>query len=38
VEALDAGAAPRIVLAATHEAMLDYVPLEKLKKYALDLN
>jgi hypothetical protein len=38
VEALEAGAAPRIVLAATHEAMLDYVPLEKLKKYALDLN
>ncbi len=38
VEALQAGAAPRLVLAATHEAMLEYVPLAELKKYALDLN
>jgi uncharacterized protein (DUF2237 family) len=38
VEALDAGAAPRLVLAATHEAMLEYAPLADLKKYAIDLN
>lgn len=38
VEALQAGAAPRLVLAATHEAMLEYAPLTELKKYALDLN
>jgi uncharacterized protein (DUF2237 family) len=38
VEALRAGAAPRLVLAATHEAMLDYAPLAELKKFAIDLN
>ena len=38
VEALQAGIAPRLVLAATHESMLDYAPLAELKKYALDLN
>lgn len=38
VEALQAGNAPRLILAATHEAMLQYVPLAELKKYALDLN
>jgi uncharacterized protein (DUF2237 family) len=38
VEALEAGAAPHLVLAATHEVMLDYAPLAALKKYALDLN
>jgi uncharacterized protein (DUF2237 family) len=38
VEALKAGVAPRLVLAATHEIMLDYAPLTELKKYALDLN
>jgi uncharacterized protein (DUF2237 family) len=38
VEALQAGAAPRLLLAATHENMLEYVPLAELKKYALDLN
>lgn len=36
VEALRAGAAPRIVLAATHEAILDMVSLETLVEYALD--
>jgi len=36
VEALQNGAAPRIFLAATHEAMLDYVSLQELNKYALD--
>jgi uncharacterized protein len=38
VEALRAGAAPRLVLTATHEAMLEYAPLAELKKYAIDLN
>lgn len=38
VEALSAGAAPHIVLAATHEAMLEYATLAHLKRYALDLN
>ena len=37
-EALRAGVAPQLVLAATHEAMLEYAPLAELKKYALDLN
>ena len=36
VEALQNGAAPRIFLAATHEAMLDYVSLQELNKYAID--
>ena len=36
-EAYDAGVAPPIVLHATHEAMLQYVPLEELKQYAIDL-
>ena len=38
IEALDAGAAPRVVLSATHEVMLDFMPLAELKKYAIDLN
>lgn len=38
VEALRAGVAPRLVLTATHEIMLDYAPLTELKKYAIDLN
>jgi uncharacterized protein (DUF2237 family) len=38
VEALNAGAAPQIVLASTHEIMLEYVPLATLKKFAIDLN
>ncbi len=36
-EAYDAGAAPRVVLMATHEAVLQLVSLEDLKPYALDL-
>jgi uncharacterized protein (DUF2237 family) len=36
-EALDAGMAPRVVLAATHEATLEFVSLDELKKYAIDL-
>jgi uncharacterized protein len=38
MEALDADVAPRIVLTATHESMLEYLTLEDLKKFALDLN
>jgi uncharacterized protein len=38
VEALRAQSAPQLVLAATHEAMLEYAPLSELKKYAIDLN
>jgi len=33
-EAYDAGKAPLLVLEATHEAMLQIVPLSTLKKYA----
>jgi uncharacterized protein len=36
-EALEAGAAPRVVLAATHEATLGIVQLADLKRHALDL-
>ncbi|MGE0613686.1 MAG: DUF2237 family protein [Hyphomicrobiales bacterium] len=36
-EALDAGMQPRVVLAATHEATLDVVDLDDLKRAALDL-
>lgn len=34
LEALKAGVAPKIVLEATHEKMLNYVSLEELIKYA----
>ena len=37
-EALEAGHAPRVVLASTHEAVLNYVDLSDLKPYALDLS
>src|SRR5271163_1360575 len=37
-EALDAGPAPRIRLTATHEATLEIVPFDTLKKYALDIS
>lgn len=36
-EALDAGYAPRVILTATHEATLEIVPLQELKRYAMDL-
>ena len=36
-EALEAGAAPPVILAATHEAALEIVSLDDLKKHALDL-
>jgi uncharacterized protein (DUF2237 family) len=37
-EAYDAGKAPHVVLASTHEATLEIVPLELLRRYALDMN
>ncbi|QXM25721.1 DUF2237 domain-containing protein [Elioraea tepida] len=36
-EALEAGEAPRVVLAATHAASLSVCSLEDLKAYAIDL-
>jgi len=36
-EALDAGVAPPVLLAATHEKALELVPFEALKRHALDL-
>ena len=38
VEAYHAGMAPQVVLNATNEATLDLVPLETLKRYAVDLH
>lgn len=37
-EALDAGAAPRVVLTATHESALELIDLDDLKAHAADLN
>ena len=36
-EALEAGSAPKVVLADTHEGALEYTTLANLKKYAVDL-
>jgi hypothetical protein len=36
-EALEADAAPRVILEATHEATLEIVGLDDLKRYAIDL-
>lgn len=36
-EAFEAGMAPRVVLMATHESTLRVVPLEHLKRHAIDL-
>ncbi len=38
LQAFQAGKAPKIVLSATHERALELVPLEILKRYAVDLN
>ncbi len=35
-EAMDDGVAPKVVLSATHEAALEYISLDELKKYAID--
>ena len=37
-EALDEGKAPRVVLAATHEASLEFASLADFKKHAIDLS
>lgn len=37
-EALEAGAAPKVILSATHESTLEYIRLEDLKQYAADEN
>ncbi|MFZ5616540.1 MAG: DUF2237 family protein [Pseudomonadota bacterium] len=37
-EALDAGKAPKVVLAATHERTLAFASLDALKAHAVDLN
>ena len=37
-EAFEAGKAPKVRLTATHEATLEIVPLELLKRYAIDLS
>ena len=37
-EALEADAAPRVVLSATHAAALQVVALDDLKRYAVDLS
>ncbi len=36
VEALEAGMAPRVVLKATHQSVLNYVEIEVLRKYAVE--
>lgn len=36
VEAWEAGAAPEVVLEATHESALRYVPLDALKRHAIE--
>ena len=36
-EAMDAGVAPPVVLAATHALTLEYVSLDELKQHAADL-
>ncbi len=36
-EAMDSGYAPPVILASTHESVLEILPLEDLKKYAIDL-
>ena len=38
VEAWEAGMAPRVVLEATNAKVLEIVPLEALKRHALDLH
>jgi hypothetical protein len=37
-EALEANAAPKVVLSSTHIGALNYVDIEDLKRYAVDLN
>ncbi len=37
-QAFEAGMAPRVVLSATHERVLEIVSLQDLKRYAIDLS
>ena len=37
-EAYDAGVAPKVYISATHESMLELVPLEVLSRFAIDMN
>ena len=37
-EAYDAGVAPRLFLGSTHEGMLEYVSLEEISRFALDVS
>lgn len=37
-EAMDNGAAPPVVLASTHESVLEIISIEDLKKHSLDLS
>lgn len=37
-QAFESGAAPKVVLAATHEGALEHAELADLKKFAVDLN
>ncbi len=38
LEAFEAGMAPKVFLMRTHQRALDIVPLDKLKKFAVDIN
>jgi len=38
LEALEAGVAPPIILEATHESALEFVPLEELERHAFETN
>jgi uncharacterized protein (DUF2237 family) len=38
IEAWEAGSAPKVVLEATHQKVLKFVPLSALKRHAMDLH
>ena len=38
LEALEAGVAPPVILEATHESALEFVPLEELERHAFETN
>lgn len=38
IEAWEAGSAPKVVLEATHQQVLNFVPLSALKRHAMDLH
>ncbi|MGH9577810.1 MAG: DUF2237 family protein [Terriglobales bacterium] len=38
LEALEAGVAPPLILEATHESALEFVPLEELERHAFETN